>query len=173
MKTPAEYMEELGDADDDDGHQLSPTTTLEIDEVIRGIPYKGQFTYEVPCVGDQILIGQLKAKYLPEGGKADPNSAILVEQICYLEVCLKGQKPSWWTPMQFREADLIAILYAKGVAYANRFLGRGTGSDSAGQGDVTRHGNGDHSADEGDVEQDLPSPDKRPPVVISHAKRTS
>jgi hypothetical protein len=170
MKSPAEHKAALtGEREAEE--ELSPTTTISIDETVRGKRYQATFVYEVPTLGDQILIGQLKNKYLPDGGQADPLSAHLVEQICYLEVTLKGEKPAWWTPMTFRESDLIAKLYVEGVAYANRFLGRDADDGAADSPDAGGLAGSGAPGNEGDVGEDLPGADERSPTVISHSAR--
>lgn len=168
LKSPAEMR--AGIAAGAKTEHLPPTTTFVIDETIRGQRYQGTFSYKVPTLADQILIGQMKNRYLPGGGAADPQSAALVEYICYLEVTLTA-KPTWWTPMEFTEADLVMKVYAEALAYANKFLGRDTKRGSANEGDEGEDGSGDDPDSESDVGEALPGADERSKTVIAHSSR--
>ena len=155
----------------DEPVRLSPITTIEIDETMNGVRYQGTFTYKVPTIGDSIMIGQMKNKYLPDGSKADQQSALLVEQICYLEITLQNPRPAWWAPLDFVEGDILAKLYSEALAYANRFLGRDKVNGSTVSVDESSGSGGDDLGDEGDLEQDVPGANERPKTIISHVSR--
>lgn len=115
---------------------LPATTQIEIDVVgSRGKRYQHVFTYTVPTLGDQIDIGKLKTLFMPQGSGADPNAALLNEQIAYLTVTIdQDSVPSWWVPMEMRDAAPIGALYREALDYERRFHGapaetRGDGPD--------------------------------------------
>lgn len=169
LKTPSEIRQELSQKKP--AARLPIITRIEVDETIRGVRYAGTFVYKVPTLADQIMIGQMKARYLPNGGKADPTSELLVEQICYLEVTLQDPKPSWWNPLEFIEADILAKVYVEAMGYANTFLGRNKIDGATGGAHGIGHDGGDNGDPESAVVQDLPSADERPTTIISHSAR--
>jgi hypothetical protein len=169
LKSPSEIKKELTQKKPTE--RLPTTTRIEVDETIRGVRYAGTFVFKVPTLADQILIGQIKARYLPNGGKADPVSELLVEQICFLEVTLQDPKPSWWRPLEFTESDLLARVYVEAMGYANTFLGRNAVSGKTdGDNDIGNDGR-DDGASEGAVGEGVPSADERPKTIISHVTR--
>jgi len=169
LKSPSEIKRELTQKKPTE--RLPPTTRIEVDETIRGVRYAGTFVFKVPTLADQIVIGQIKARYLPNGGKADPVSELLVEQICFLEVTLQDPKPSWWRPLEFTESDLLAKVYVEAMGYANTFLGRNSVSGEVdGDNGIGNDGGGD-GASESTVDEGVSSADQRPPLVISHVTR--
>lgn len=102
----------------------SPLHRFSIDmEDSRGKRYKGDFVFKVPNIGDQVSIASMKSMYLPNGAAADPNGAFLAEMICTLEVCLQ-EKPKWWKPHLFYDADVISEVYRRCTAFERKFLGR-------------------------------------------------
>lgn len=171
MKTPAEMRAEIEGAGADSTDRLSTKYTFHIDETVRGRRFQGDFVFEVPTLADQIMIGQLKNKYLPGGGLADPPSAALVEYICYLEVTLKV-KPTWWQPMEFTEANLVIKVYTEVLRYANRFLGRDAGRGDADEVDGREDDGGSDSDDEGDVDSPVPSAEQRSTIARTHRTGT-
>jgi hypothetical protein len=171
LRTPAEMRAEVEGADSDQqAEQLPPTTTFNIDETVRGRRFQGTFGFKVPTLADQIVIGQMKNRYLPGGGTADVQSALLVEYICYLEVTLTS-KPTWWKPLEFTEADLVMKVYQEAVSYTNRFLGRGPKRREADSDDGGEDGGGGDSDPEGDVEPSVSSPDQRSKTTLAHSSR--
>lgn len=144
----------------------SPTTVIEVNTVVRGTSYRGTFVFRVPSIKDQITIGQMKALYLPNGATADPASATLVEQICYLEVCLGPDRPNWWKPMEFKEGDLLALVYQRGIAYANKFLGRDKGDAEDSGSDGIEDSGGNPPDDESNVVEEVSAPNKSSSTLI-------
>jgi hypothetical protein len=147
----------------------SPFHSFEIDETIRGVRYEGRFSFKVPTLGEQVVIGSMKSRYLPHGAVADPNAAAIVEQMCYLEVTLQ-EKPTWWQPLDFLEADLLAKVYAEVIAYANKFLGRGAISGAASPGNEEQDNGGDDVDGQDAVGEGSRPPGQRPKVIVSHSK---
>jgi hypothetical protein len=173
LQDPRKLLDEMkGEAESETKQPIPLITRFDIDTELGGIQYKGTFTYKVPNLGEQILIGKLKNSYLPDGSSADGHSALLVEQICYLQVTLQDPTPSWWKPMEFHAADIVSILYAKGLAYANTFLGRGDDSGESSSVDEKQESGGQHTLDESDVGEEVSSADERPKTVIAHVART-
>jgi len=166
-KNPSDVRRELVVGDEE---FKSPTTIIEVDTVIRGRRYQANFVFNVPSIGEQITIGQMKSVYLPNGATADANAQMIVEQICYLEVCLKDPKPEWWKPLEFMEGDLLAEVYSKGVAYANNFLGRDAVPGSATDEDGREDGRGDDATPESDVVTGVQTPDQSSPTLINDSK---
>ncbi len=123
--------------------QLDPVTTIELTvQGERGRRYQGRFHYHVPNLGEQIEIGRLKAVYLPQGSVSDPNAAVLVDALCYLQVCVtfneQFPKPAWWTPMRMYDATPFLELWGRCLEYEARFHGRGEErrEDAEGSGDA-------------------------------------
>lgn len=170
LKSPSELREEM-EVRDREQTTLSNITTIEIDETVNGQRFKGAFTYKVPTLGDQILIGRMKSQYLPNGAAADPNAQALVEWLCYLEVTLQKPLPAWWKPMEFTASDVVAKLYSEVVAYANSFLGRGKDRGEAEGDDGLQDDGGDDPDAQGDVESEIQSPHQRSKVVIADSSR--
>ncbi len=179
MKTPDELMREMDDAisneEQQESDELPPITKISIDVLDgRGKRYAGEFTVKVPNLGDQIRVGQLKAHYLPQGGMADPNALLLVEQICYLEVAVM-KKPDWWQPFQFYDATPVSALYTKVASYEARFHGEDAHSgelqEGAGGGDEDAGG----SSTEGDahVGRKVQPPTKRRETLLAHSQGSS
>lgn len=170
LKSPSELRDEIEHRDREQA-VLSNITTIPIDEVVNGQRFTGTFTFKVPNLGEQILIGQMKSKYLPNGAVADANAAALVEWICYLEVTLQDPKPTWWKPMEFSASDIVAKLYSEAVAYANRFLGRDKDRGSAQGDDGVQDGGWNDPDTQGDVESAVQSADQRSKVTLAHSSR--
>jgi hypothetical protein len=171
LKTPSELRRELTQKPSTTQPRLPPFTRIEVDETIRGVRYAGSFTFKVPTLADQIVIGQMKARYLPNGSKTDPTSELLVEQICYLEVTLQEPRPSWWRPLEFTEADVLAKVYVEAMGYANTFLGRDKIDRATDSADGVGDDGGDDGGAESAVVKDLPSADERPTTIIAHSTR--
>ena len=171
LKDPATVRRELQGESVEDPSQMKDTTTISVDETIRGVNYRGTFVYKVPTLADSILIGRMKTQYLPEGSAADQTAALLVEQICYLEVTLQQPRPAWWKPLEFREGDLVALVYSEALAYANKFLGRHEKHGTAESSDDESGDGWDASSDEGDVGEDLSGADQRSKITLSHSTR--
>ena len=134
MDSPEEISERLDRARESIGHNVSaedngdlpPITTLSIDVVgTRKKRWKGDFTFKVPNLGDNIKIGAMKSAYLPLGGGSDPQAAALAEQICYLQVTLT-KTPDWWEPAKFYDATPVTALYGEATRYESRFHGEDT-----------------------------------------------
>lgn len=120
---------------------LPAITKLKVDVTDgRGKKYVGEFTFKVPTLGDQVQIGRLKTVYLPSGSPADTNAALIVEAICYLEVTLQGDKPSWWKPFEMYDITPVSALYQEALSYERRFLG----------GDQDGAGNAEEPSSEGE-----------------------
>jgi hypothetical protein len=116
-------MDEDPEAEQEEDEFRSPITKIQLDvKGSRDKRYQGEFVFHVPTIGDQIRIGRLKSEYLPSGGVADPNAALLVEQCCYLAVTIK-KAPDWWDPFAMYDAVPISALYAEGTAYEATFHG--------------------------------------------------
>ena len=173
MKTPDQLNRELDEpsSSEEEGDKLPPITTLSIDVTDdRGKRYVGDFVFKVPQLGDQIRIGTLKAHYLPNGGNADVNAALLVEQICYLEVTIQT-KPDWWQPFQFYDAAPVSALYTEAASYEARFHGGDTHreGDQSGAGEGANDAGG--AAAEGDavVGRKVQPPSQRREVIAAHS----
>lgn len=183
MKSPDEVLRDMRQSEDDaeaeTEEELPPITTIELDCTDdRGRQYKGSFVFKVPTLGDQIVIGKLKAQYLPDGAAADTNAALLVEQICYLEVCLqfsnKHPRPDWWKPFHFYDATPVTALYMEVMAYEARFHGGDKDSD-ADQGDAgtgQEDGVGTAATDQPHVGRKVQPPAKRREVVSPDTARS-
>ena len=173
IKDPSELRDELSPEENLEAQEeMSPRHPFRIERTIRGKTFAGDFSFEVPTLAEQVLIGAMKSRYLPHGSDADANAGSLVEQICYLEVTLK-EKPTWWKPFTFREADLVVAVYAEVIAYANKFLGRGADDGSDTSSDGKEDGSGDAPSSESDVGGDAQPSDKRSKVIVSHGERSS
>jgi len=146
--------------------ELSPIKSIHLDtKGSRGKRWTGDFTYKVPTLADQIKIGAMKTAYLPMGSANDNTAALLVEQICYLEVTLT-KRPDWWKPMDFFDATPVSELYKEVTQYERRFHG---GSEDAGA-----DAEGAESVDEpvqdagADVGRKVQPPAKRRETLVSH-----
>lgn len=166
LKDPSSLKQEMSGKSAEDEDQLSPTTTIEVDKEVNGRHYRGTFIFKVPTLGDMIMIGKMKTAYLPQGAAADPTAATLVEQVCYLEVCLQDPRPSWWKPLEFREADVLTHLYLEAAAYANKFLGRDANGRTTDQSHAATDDASDGADSEGNVEPSLQPSEQRSPVVV-------
>jgi len=129
MESPDEISKRLDDAHADliqtpeeKAGALTPVTTIQLDAKGTTRHWAGEFTYKVPTLADQIKIGAMKTAYLPMGSANDPTAAMLVEQICYLEITLT-KKPDWWKPMDFYDATPVSALYKEVTQYERRFHG--------------------------------------------------
>jgi hypothetical protein len=175
MKAPDEVlreMDETPEAEQDQDDLCSPVTTLRLNVVgSRGKRYQGDFVYHVPTIGDQVRIGRLKSEYLPNGGLADPNAALLVEQCCYLAVTIK-KAPDWWEPFAMFDAAPISALYAEGTTYEGKFHG----TDSQPQNDSDPAGepagpSSDSGPGEAHMGRKVQPPAKRREVIATHSAR--
>jgi hypothetical protein len=178
MKTPEELLEKIaGDADAKEAETTLPgITKLHIDVTgTRGVRYQGDFIFRVPRMIDQVSIGRLKSEYLPQGGVADPNAAIIVEQLCYLAVTLQDPKPDWWQPSEFYDAAPLGAVYKEALNYERKFHGgdaddpevrSGVGSDGILESD------GPESPREAPVGRKVQPPSKRRETLVSHSERS-
>lgn len=143
MQSPAEVLqqmehEEKREAVDPPTEEVPKITRLKINVVgSRGRRYQGEFVYKVPNLGEQRDIGRLKAFYLPQGCVADPNAALIVEQVCYLQVTLKDPKPEWFPndPFELYDATPLSALYGEALKYERWFHGANEERDEARSGD--------------------------------------
>jgi hypothetical protein len=144
---------------------LSPVKILHLDVKGTRRHWKGEFTYKVPTLGDQVKIGAMKSVYLPMGGSQDPNATYLVEQICYLEVTLT-KKPDWWKPMEFFDAIPVSALYKEATRYESKFHGERpeSGTDFEGREDMEESDGGGGS----DVGRKVQPPAQRSETIVSH-----
>lgn len=126
LPTPEELRASLQHEAESEKEELPPITHIELDCVdSRGHRYRGTFIFKVPTIGDQIEIGQMKARYLPQGSAADANAALLNEMVCFLEVTLQKPRPEWWKPFELYDSLPVTRVYAEALKYERRFLGRG------------------------------------------------
>ena len=176
MKTPDQLLKELENEEEPEkeSDELPPIFPVSIDVTDgRGKRYTGKFTAKVPNLGDQIRMGQMKAGYLPQGGAADPNAMMLVEQICYLEVTLQKPRPSWWQPFQLYDATPVSALYSEVASYEARFHGehphQRANQDRSGESELDEGG----APAEGDahVGRKIQPPAERREVVVAHVAR--
>jgi hypothetical protein len=172
MQSPEEISKRLDDAradlmqaPEEASGPMSPVTAIRLDAKGTNRQWTGDFTYKVPTLADQIKIGAMKTAYLPMGSANDANAALLVEQICYLEVTL-SKKPDWWKPMEFYDATPVSELYKEVTQYERRFHGEGedAGEDEKGSGGV------EEPDDDGgsDVGRKVQPPPKRSETLVSH-----
>lgn len=153
-------------APDDDVPRI---TILHIDVPgSRGRHYKGDFSYQVPSIGDTIEVGQLKARYLPNGAVADVRAAVLVEAVSYLAVTLQPPVPEWWRPMDFMDEGPILALYKEARDYERRFLGEAVGEEDAAASRGAEDAGGDGAEAQAAPVEDLQPPAKRREVLASH-----
>jgi len=162
------------DKDEDD--LLPPITHLKIDVTgIRGKRYQGDFVYKVPTLADQISIGRLKNTYLPQGGAADANASILVEQISYLAVTIQDPKPEWWEPFGSYDATPLSALYKEALSYEQRFHGElaNRGSAQSGVADAGPENNPRNDADgEAHVGRKVQPSAERRETIVAHSQRS-
>lgn len=155
--------------------ELPPTTVIDLDCLgFRGRRYQGRFIYRVPTLGMNVQIAQLKDQYLPGGGRASPADALLVEQICYLEVCLQAPRPEWYKPLHLYDAIPIGTLYGEAIKYEARFLGPApkSGEDAATTGRAANNG-GPHLQDQGAVGRKVQPPAERRETLVAHGEGSS
>lgn len=165
LKKQFESKEKTALEDED----IPATTRIDLDvEGTRGRKYKGTFVFKVPTIGDQIRIGQMKAAYLPSGAGADPNSAMLVEQICFLEVTMQGDKPPWWAPLEMFDAAPISELYRRALDYERRFHGAGTKSED--NSEVVSGSDGSHSDGENGMGRKVQATAERSETLVAHGE---
>lgn len=163
-----------GTEEDEDPGLLPVTTSFDIDYEIkegprRGSHLKGRFEFAVPAAGKQIEIARMKALYLPQGAAADPNGAVLVEMISYLE-CTLTHKPNWWKPTQFFDTGVINVVYGRCTAYEARFLGKKpfVQDDAESVQRTTQDEGTDGSDDPGTVDGNVLPSRKRREVLTPH-----
>ena len=178
MQTPEEllkHIEETEKAEAADRGELPPITRLKIDvEGTRGKRYRGEFIFHVPTLGDQIQMGRLKSTYLPQGGAADANAAILTEQICYLAVTIQDPKPEWWNPFGMYDAAPIGTLYGEALTYERKFHGRDEVGESASSGDGQAQSESDGGSEldgEATLGRKIQPPAKRRETIVAHTER--
>lgn len=170
MLDPSEARKRLESLNEEapEAAQLSPKTVLRVDVTDgRGKRYQGNFPFRVPTIGDQVRIGQLKAVYLPNGAAADPNAAMLVEQMCYLEACLEQPRPAWWQPTSFYDTAPITALYKEALDYERKFLS-GDKVDSGLQNEPTETGKPAGNSDSA-VVGEVQSSAERPQVLSDYS----
>ncbi len=157
--------------DDDSSDELPAITKLAIDVTDeRGKRFVGEFTYTVPTLGDQLLIGRKKALLFPAGILPGDSSGMISEMTAYLEVTLaKEGRPSWYKPTRFYGAAVLSEIYAHARAYEARFLGVGGDDDAV---DAKETAEGSDAAGEGDVERDVQPPAERRETLVSHDHRS-
>ena len=176
MKTPDEMLRELERDEEKSSAEygdLPPVTRLSIDvKGSRGKRYQGDFTYKVPDIGDQIRIGQLKNQYLPQGGAADPNALLLVEQSCYLEVTITD-KPDWFKePFRMYDATPMSTLYGRALEYERRFHGAdedGAEAQSAAGQPGSDANTGSDAADSASLGRKVQPSAERRETLVSHS----
>jgi hypothetical protein len=178
MQTPKELLKQIEQseaAEAADRGELPPITRLTIDvEGTRGKRYRGEFTYHVPTLADQIQMGRLKSTYLPQGSAADANAAILAEQICYLAVTIQDPTPEWWNPFAMYDAAPVGALYGEALTYERKF--HGTDADSAdnagraGEPETEQDGGSDEDG-EASMGRKVQPPAKRRETIVAHAER--
>lgn len=177
--SPEDVLKQFASVDAPDKAEddlLPAITRLEIDVTgIRGQRYQGDFIYKVPTLADQISIGRLKNTYLPQGGAADANASILVEQISYLAVTIQDPKPDWWEPFGSYDATPLSALYKEALSYEQRFHGelanRGTTQNraaGAGHDDAPR----DDADGEAHVGRKVQPTAERRETIVAHSQRS-
>jgi len=178
MKTPEELLERIEhDADAKEAESSLPSITKIHVSVVgtRGVRYQGDFIYRVPRMIDQVSIGRLKSEYLPQGGMADPNAAIIVEQLCYLAVTIQDPKPDWWKPSEFYDAAPLGAVYKEALNYERKFHG-GDADDSKVRSGVGSDGilesDGPEPASEVAVGRKVQPPSKRRETLVTHSERS-
>ncbi len=172
MLTPDELKKQIEGEDDEPEEELPPLAMLTIDvKGSRGRRYAHSFKYKVPTLGEQVMIGRMKAEYLPKGGDADSNAALLIEQICYLEVTLQKEGvPAWWKPFELYDAAPVGALYGEAVKYERRFHGSAADAepDQADASARPEDTNGAVSEDSAGVGRKVQPAAKRRKVVVSN-----
>ena len=116
---------------EDKREELSPVTTLEIDEETpNGKRYSGKFRYRVPTLGDIIDIGNLYSRYIENANNPDQTAEALAYAFAFLHVTIKDDEinPPWWKESN-RGVDLyhsapIFKLYRLAIEYQARYLGK-------------------------------------------------
>jgi hypothetical protein len=178
MKTPEEILSEIErEPEAPDASAAIPAVTKFHVDVIgtRGVRYQGDFIYRVPRMIDQVSIGRLKSEYLPQGGMADPNAAIIVEQLCYLAVTIQDPKPAWWKPSEFYDAAPLGAVYKEALDYERKFHG-GDADDSEARSGVGSDGilesDGPESASEAPMGRKVQPPTKRRETLVAHSERS-
>lgn len=176
MKTPEELLEKFeGDAEAKEADATLPSITKFHVSVVgtRGVRYQGDFIYRVPRMIDQVSIGRLKSEYLPQGGMADPNAAIIVEQLCYLAVTIQDPKPDWWKPSEFYDAAPLGAVYKEALNYERKFHG-GDADDSEVRSGVGSDGilesDGSDAPSEAPMGRKVQPPSKRRETLVSHSE---
>lgn len=144
MTTDPEEAERLlnrnaSTAADAETEDVPPITVIDIDTKDgRGKRYLGSFYFQVPTLGMQIRIGQIKQAMLP-GGSPDINATIIVDTLAYLQVCItfneQHKKPSWWQPTMVYDATPFSALYRRCLDYEAKFHS-GNALDSADAGEA-------------------------------------
>ena len=178
MKTPEELLERIEhDAEAQEAETALPgITKIHVDVIgTRGVHYKGDFIYRVPRMIDQVSIGRLKSEYLPQGGIADPNAAIIVEQLCYLAVTIQDPKPDWWKPSEFYDAAPLGAVYKGALDYERRFHGGDEDDSEARSGagsDGILESDGPESPSEVTVGRKVQPPSKRRETLVTHSERS-
>lgn len=173
MLEPEKLHAQLEEADKPEAlEEVLPVTKIHLDVESEGKRYEGDFVYKVPTLGDQIAIGRMKTAYLPQGAIADPNAALIVEQVCYLEITLQKPRPDWYQPFKLYDAVPISRLYAEAVAHERRFHGQPSLLQAAPQADA---GSEDGAADRGDGEapvgRKVQPAAKRRETLVAHGPR--
>lgn len=177
MQTPEELLsrikaEEKKDLEERAGFPAIGKISIDITGT-RGRRYVGEFVYKVPTLADQITIGRLKTSYLPEGGAADANAAILVEQISYLAVTIQDPKPEWWQPFAMYDAAPIGALYGEALTYERKFHGEIADSEGVASGNAATRSEQDPGSDtdgEAHVGRKVQAPAQRRETIVSHAE---
>lgn len=155
---------------------LPSKTVIDLDVTgSQGRRYQGRFLYEVPTLGEIVQVGRLKAVYLPQGSPADVLAATIVDQVCYLQVCVRFDKefpkPAWWPAnvLELRDPTPVSALFGRCLDYEARFHGR----DQKPGADPGRPAEAEESArgSEAHVGRKVRPPAERPETLAGHDPR--
>lgn len=149
----------------------SPTTVLELDLKVAGRSYQGKFKYTVPTMGQRVDIGVLKAQYLDSMAGVDAHVERIADVLSYLRVTVEhSTAPQWWQDslngIDLRDVSVPMELCAKARAYEATFLGWGDDP----KGDKGTPDDGQDSAADGDVVDDVQAAAQRPKVLATFGK---
>jgi hypothetical protein len=159
---------------EEESEDLPPITTLHIDvKGTRGKRYVGDFTFKVPTLGDQVEMARIKTTYLPQGGAADVNGALLVEQIAYLTITIQKPTPAWYKPFALYDATPISALYMEAIGYERRFHGADVKPGEAPEADSegSEDAGGSSVEDPNPVGRKVSPPAKRSETLVAHSSR--
>jgi hypothetical protein len=167
LPDPAVLKQQMTASEIPDAPPLSPVYPFHLDvKGDRGVSWVGDFVYQVPTIGDEILIGRMKNQYLPQGGLADSHSALLVEAISYLEVTLK-ERPKWWEPLKMRDSSPLFAVYSEVRSYERRFRGHAETAAERTE-PVAQQETGSAPVGSDRLGGEVESASKRSEVIVSH-----